>query len=57
MALKFLTMLFALVLVAAACGGGNDDDSSNGGGGGSSEGTPVEGGTITYGLEGKTTNF
>ncbi|MGZ8763747.1 MAG: ABC transporter substrate-binding protein, partial [Acidimicrobiia bacterium] len=57
-ALKFLTLLFALVLVAAACGGG-DDDSSDGGGGssGSSEGTPVEGGKITYALEGKTTQF
>ena len=54
-------MLFALVLLAAACGGGGDDKSSGnggGGGGGSSDGgTPVEGGKITYGLEGKTTNF
>jgi peptide/nickel transport system substrate-binding protein len=55
-ALKLLTLLFTLVLVAAACGGGSDS-SDDGGGGGGSEGTPVEGGTITYGLEGKTTNF
>jgi peptide/nickel transport system substrate-binding protein len=58
-ALRYLTLLFALVLVVAACGGGSDSssDDGGGGGGGSSEGTPVEGGKITYGLEGKTTNF
>ena len=59
-ALKYLAMLFALVLLVAACGGGSDKKSSSGGGGGSgggSEGTPVEGGKITYGLEAKTTTF
>ena len=59
-ALRWIAPALALVLIAAACGGG--DDSSSGGGntgstsaGGGNEGKPVEGGSITYGLEAETT--
>jgi len=58
----------ALTLVAAACGGGSGSSGRSGrqGVGGNAvvagvqprdEGTPRRGGTITYGLEGKTDNF
>ncbi len=46
--------VLALAMIAAACGGGNDDDKGSGGGSGdgdSAAGTPVNGGSVTYGLE------
>ena len=46
------TML-VVVLVAAACGGGSDS-SDSGGSEDQSTGTPVSGGTVTYGLEAET---
>jgi peptide/nickel transport system substrate-binding protein len=63
----FLTLLAVVALVIAACGGSSSDKGGGGGGGGGG-GTsgglpdesglePVSGGTITYGLEGKTTAF
>jgi peptide/nickel transport system substrate-binding protein len=54
-----LVMVFALV--AAACGGDDDDSGSKNPGttgglkGSTDEGKPVEGGSITYGLEAETT--
>jgi peptide/nickel transport system substrate-binding protein len=60
-ALRWIAPALALVLIAAACGGGGDDSSSGGGsgstsaGGSGNEGKPVEGGSITYGLEAETT--
>jgi peptide/nickel transport system substrate-binding protein len=42
----------AVAVVAAACGGGSDDGGSGGSGGGEgAAGTPVSGGSVTYGLE------
>jgi peptide/nickel transport system substrate-binding protein len=44
----------AVAVVAAACGGGSDDGGSGGSGSGDGEGaagTPVDGGSVTYGLE------
>ena len=56
--LSFLALLATFALVAAACGGGGSDSKSDGGGGGGSDdGKPVAGGSVTYGLEGKTTDF
>ena len=45
--------VLALAMIAAACGGGNDDDKGSGGSGDgdSAAGTPVNGGSVTYGLE------
>jgi peptide/nickel transport system substrate-binding protein len=52
--LTFTAMVAAFVLAVAACGG-------SGGGGGSgvpgNDGTPKSGGSVTYALDGKTTNF
>jgi peptide/nickel transport system substrate-binding protein len=48
---RFLAVVAALALVAAACGGGSSKSSSSGGGSGNDGGTPVEGGSITYGLD------
>lgn len=53
--LTFLALLATFALLVAACGGG--DDKSSGGGSTSSDGKPVAGGKITYGLEGGTTSF
>jgi peptide/nickel transport system substrate-binding protein len=50
-----LALLASFALVASACGssgGGSKNSSST-----SSSGKPVSGGTLTYGLEGKTTDF
>ena len=57
--LTLLALLLTLVLVAAACGGGDDDSGSGSDDGGSTQddGKPVSGGTVTYALEGGTTNF
>jgi peptide/nickel transport system substrate-binding protein len=57
--LTLLALLLTLVLVAAACGGGDDDSGSGSDDGGTTqdEGKPVPGGTVTYALEGGTTNF
>ncbi len=56
--LTFLALLSTLAIVAAACGGSGSSSSGGGGGGSSSsEGKPTPGGTLTYGLEGKTTDF
>jgi peptide/nickel transport system substrate-binding protein len=57
--LTLLVLLLTLVLVAAACGGGGSDSKSSDNGNASSgdEGKPTPGGTLTYGLEGKTTDF
>ncbi|HEY3724338.1 MAG TPA: ABC transporter substrate-binding protein [Acidimicrobiia bacterium] len=55
--LTFLALLSSLAIVAAACGGGGSSSSGGGSGGGSAEGKPTPGGTLTYGLEGKTTDF
>jgi peptide/nickel transport system substrate-binding protein len=60
-----LVALLALIaLVVAACGGSSGSSGNGGGGGGTSdgaiptnEGKPQYGGTITYGLEAKTTAF
>jgi peptide/nickel transport system substrate-binding protein len=54
--LTFTALVAGLALVVAACGGGSGS-SGGGGGGSSSEGKPVYGGKVVYGLEGKTTNF
>jgi peptide/nickel transport system substrate-binding protein len=58
-AFRLLALLCALALLAAACGGSDDDSGGGGGGGGddTEEGTPTPGGTITYALEGNTTQF
>ena len=61
----FLALLVMVALVAAACGSSGGSKGGSSGGGGSSDGglptnnpgTPQKGGTITYGLEGKTTAF
>ncbi len=50
-----MALLAAFALVAAACGGSSSDKSSDNTS--SNDGKPVSGGTITYGLEGKTTDF
>jgi peptide/nickel transport system substrate-binding protein len=50
-----MALLAAFALVASACGSSSSKGGS--GGGGTSDGKPVSGGTITYGLEGKTTDF
>ncbi|MGZ4675234.1 MAG: ABC transporter substrate-binding protein [Acidimicrobiia bacterium] len=64
--LFFIALLTLIALVVAACGGSSSSKGggSTGGGGSSSGGLPsetglkpVSGGTITYGLEGKTTAF
>ena len=51
--IKIAASLAIVAMFATACGGGDKDNggSSNGGG------TPVTGGVITYGVEGKTTQF
>jgi peptide/nickel transport system substrate-binding protein len=51
--IKIAASLAIVAMFATACGGGDKDNggSSNGGG------TPVAGGVITYGVEGKTTQF
>ena len=58
-ALKVLAVACVLVIVAAACGGSSSSKSSGGSSssGSGSGGTPKPGGSITYGLEGKTTDF
>jgi len=60
----FIALLTIVALLVAACGSsggskssGNSGDSSNGGLPTNNPGTPQKGGTITYGLEGKTTAF
>ena len=60
----FLALLALVALVVAACGGSSGGSKSGGGGNASNgglptnnPGTPQKGGTITYGLEGKTTAF
>jgi peptide/nickel transport system substrate-binding protein len=56
--LTFLALLASLAIVAAACGGGGSSGSSSSTTPGSSaDGKPTPGGTLTYGLEGKTTDF
>ena len=55
--LTFLALVATLAIVAAACGGGGSSSSSGGTSTSANEGTPVSGGTLTYGLEGKTTDF
>jgi len=57
-AFVFVAMLMVLALVAAACSSSSDssvDKKSSGGSG--DEGTPQSGGTLTYALEGGTTDF
>ncbi|MBM3674767.1 MAG: ABC transporter substrate-binding protein [Actinobacteria bacterium] len=54
-ALRLGALVAVLALALAACGGG-DDEKGDGGGGGD-EGKPVAGGTVTYAVEGATTNF
>ncbi len=46
-------LVLAASLLVAACGGGSDD-SGGGGSGGDDPGTPVAGGTVTYGVEAET---
>jgi peptide/nickel transport system substrate-binding protein len=49
---RFLAGVAALAMVAAACGGGgSSNNGKSGGSSGDSGGTPVEGGSITYGLD------
>lgn len=50
-----VAMLLVFALVAAACG--SDSKSDGDGSGSKDEGKPQSGGTVTYALEGKTTNF
>lgn len=53
-----VALFMVLVLVAAACSSGSDSDSTDSGSGSAQdEGTPESGGTLTYALEGPTTNF
>src|SRR6476659_9267005 len=52
--LSFLALLATFALLAAACGGGGSDKNTSGGST-SSDGKPVSGGKIVYGLEGGTT--
>ncbi|MGZ4691226.1 MAG: ABC transporter substrate-binding protein [Acidimicrobiia bacterium] len=52
--LTALALFAVFAIVAAACG---SSGSSKGGGGTTDSGKPVSGGTLTYGLEGKTTDF
>jgi peptide/nickel transport system substrate-binding protein len=57
----FIALLTLIALVVAACGGsssgGGSSSSTSGGGSSTDGGKPQYGGTITYGLEGKTTAF
>src|SRR6478735_4415176 len=53
--LSFLALLATFALLVGACGGGGSDN--KGGGSTSSDGKPVSGGKIVYGLEGGTTSF
>src|SRR6476660_1434769 len=53
--LSFLALLATFALLVGACGGGGSDNKS--GGSTSSDGKPVSGGKIVYGLEGGTTSF
>ena len=61
----FLVLIVMLALIVAACGssggsksgGSSGGSTSNGGLPTNNPGTPQKGGTITYGLEGKTTAF
>ncbi len=46
-------LVLAASLLVAACGGGSDE-SGGGGSGGDDPGTPVAGGTVTYGVEAET---
>lgn len=59
--LFFIALLTLLALVLAACGGSSggskSSDTSSGSTPSGDEGKPQTGGTITYGLEGKTTAF
>jgi peptide/nickel transport system substrate-binding protein len=55
--LTFLALLATLAIVAAACGGGGSSGTSSNTSSSSDEGKPTPGGTLTYGLEGKTTDF
>lgn len=55
--LSFLALLATFALVAAACGGGGSSKSSSSSGSTSSDGKPVPGGKVVYGLEGGTTSF
>jgi peptide/nickel transport system substrate-binding protein len=57
--LYLIALLTLVALIAAACGGGSDSSEPSGGGGTTpaDEGKPQPGGTITYGIEGKTTAF
>jgi peptide/nickel transport system substrate-binding protein len=48
---RFLASVAALAVVAAACGGGSSNKSGSGSSGSNSGGTPVEGGSVTYGLD------
>jgi peptide/nickel transport system substrate-binding protein len=60
---RLLALLAVLGLVAAGCGGGDDDGGGTGGGdaGGeedrSEQGDPVEGGSVTVGLEAETNSW
>lgn len=55
----FIALLTLIALVVAACGGGSSSKAGNGSSGSTpaEEGKPQPGGTITYGLEAKTTAF
>ncbi len=55
--LTFLALVAILAIVAAACGGGGSSSSSSSNTSAANEGKPTPGGTLTYGLEGKTTDF
>ena len=50
--IKIAASLAIVAMFATACGGGGEEGGDQGGGG-----TPVTGGVITYGVEGKTTQF
>jgi peptide/nickel transport system substrate-binding protein len=54
--LSFLALLATFALLVAACGGGGSDK-KGGGDTTSSDGKPVPGGKVVYGLEGGTTSF
>ena len=56
-AFVFVAMLMVLALVAAACSSSSDSGGKKSSGGTGDEGTPQSGGTLTYALEGGTTDF
>lgn len=56
-ALRLVALGATFAILVAACGGGSGKSASESTSPPSSEGTPKEGGNITYGLEGPTTDF